>query len=1142
MSFFFTKAGSAGSKTRTTKPKAATQSSKQTLNRLGCKGCPLDKADNCRPKMQPDLADKTDVYFLGEMPQQADDEKGPFESPAGRLLRRVVGFDVRRSSFDYVIRDYDQDKKQPSWVAMECCRSYVTKTIEEAKPKIIVGLGVLPLQWMLNSSDMIGLRGRIFAVTVGNHACYFLPTYGPDYVIEKAFNKGEPLRSQLGHCLKFDVKRAFDAAGWAPPVIDAPQAARAAIQRFSGQGAADLANTLSLLRQAAKARVRAIDLETWPLRPYAAGATLLTAAISFGTTNFAFALDHPKSKWKPEEKKQIRKALKEVLISEGKIIAHNAPFECEWLISDLGKDVIYHDSWECTMMQSHFLDERRGKRGGNDEQFQPNPYQALDFLVKQYFGLSYKPLFKLDRKNMIEADLDETLLYNGADTKYTLRLWKFQTELLKERGLHKAYLEAVDRQPTVALMQSIGIDIDAKENERGRKGLGAVVSLVGNEIHDIPEVQKYEGVTKQKFNPASQPELLTLLKDYLKIKKELINSEGKESTDKSTLAKIKHPIAKLVEDYRNVSKQKSTYFDPFELGHGAFIWPDAKIHPSFNTTFAETGRTSCVAGHVKIRTKDGIKQAKDVCINDLVWTHNNRWRRVVALWRKGIQPMYNVYLNNGSILTCTKDHRVLGDDKSWHSIGDICGLFKKMGGSNYKSPACIGSLPFKKDIISKRNSKSVGHNRIKCLVGDTQLYSSRRVEDFEDIAIFGLKVGKQKPNDRIGWGEVPTLERHMQRLQRLFYDIAQGEKEIRPSCGGNGSFETSKDTTWVGNSSYRRRHSQQSIGQFGFGDKNRTSGYPLKNATGQQIVTIEKIETCGSSEVFDLTIEGDASYESCGIFSHNSDEPNQQNWPSRHDKWVRKQLVAPKGHVFVAFDFGQLEACTAAMCTRDKVLVKALWEDYDIHMEWAIKAAKRYPTFINGLENIKDQSVIKPFRSVIKNKLVFPAFFGAKDESVAGYLGAPIEPITKLMNEFRSTFHGVFGWQERLMRDYYEIGYVESPTGRRRHYPLTKNQAVNYPIQSVACDIVCRAMVRLSITAIDTGKWWLHPVMNIHDDLTFIIPDKAQILEESIETIYRTMLTPPYSFVNVPLSVSASIGANWLEMEELGKFWSHKDL
>jgi DNA polymerase I-like protein with 3'-5' exonuclease and polymerase domains len=258
-----------------------------------------------------------------------------------------------------------------------------------------------------------------------------------------------------------------------------------------------------------------------------------------------------------------------------------------------------------------------------------------------------------------------------------------------------------------------------------------------------------------------------------------------------------------------------------------------------------------------------------------------------------------------------------------------------------------------------------------------------------------------------------------------------------------------------------------------------------------------------------------------------------QNFPQRKDSWIRKQIVAPKGHVFVALDYGQLEGCTAAMVSKDKVLVKALWEDYDIHMEWAQKLAARYSEI-----GVAD----KALRARVKNKLVFPAIFGAKNSSIADYLKVPEDVIDDIMDEFWETFDGLAEWQDALMQHYYEHGWVASPTGRRHHYPLTRNQAINHPVQSFACDIVCYAMNELSARAVETGQWHLHPVLNIHDDLTFVIPDNDDILEEAITTIYKVMLTPPYKEVNVPLSVSVSVGPAWYGMQEIGKFWSNKDL
>lgn len=273
----------------------------------------------------------------------------------------------------------------------------------------------------------------------------------------------------------------------------------------------------------------------------------------------------------------------------------------------------------------------------------------------------------------------------------------------------------------------------------------------------------------------------------------------------------------------------------------------------------------------------------------------------------------------------------------------------------------------------------------------------------------------------------------------------------------------------------------------------------------------------------------------------SSDEPNCQNFPKRSDAWIRKSVIPEKNHLIVAFDYGQLEACTSAMCSKDKVLIKALWEDYDIHMEWSERLAKEYPDIL-GSDSLSDKKFAKRFRSRIKNKLVFPAIFGAQDRSIAGYLSMPEEPINRLMKEFWRIFFGLKNWQDDLMKSYYNTGYVESPTGRRHTCPLTRNEVINFPIQSVACDIVCDAMNTLSVEALTTGEYHLHPRLNIHDDLTCVIPNEDEILEDCIRRIYTTMLTPAFDFINVPMSVECSVGPNWFELEEVGKFWSHKDL
>jgi uracil-DNA glycosylase family 4 len=849
VSFFFRKrkaSKQAADKRSPMAPRSARQNA-PALHRLGCAACPLNDTPCQTPKMKPTL-DGSDIYFLAEAPGRDEDENTgkPLTGPSGNLLRQcIVRGTAVTSSFDNVVNCRPPNNRTPVWQEMECCRPRRIKWIEQTKPKLIVGLGAVPLQFMLNSTDLGGMRGRIFAVKVGTHNCHFMPTYHPSFILRVAYDKRKPLNSKFGHCFRMDINRAFTLVQALKPVhIETEAEIKSGILTFNGKGFDKLHQ---LMKDAAAAPVKAIDLETKGLRPYSEGGAIMSAAISYDDINFSFAIDHPQTLWNAKEHAALLKLFRNIIEDDSIKVAHNAPFELEWLISIYGKKVVNHAAWEDTQVQAHFLDERRGKRGGGDDDHRA-PYQNLNFLYRQHFCVSFKPMFKLNKKDMSKSPIEEILPYNAVDTKSTLRLWHKQTQLLKEQGIHDAYMEALPRQPTVALMQTIGIDVDQAEVKRLQAKLDGEIQPIMVQIGKLDVVKQFAKDHKA-FRPSSNDDVLTIFRDYMGHKK-------LEAVAKGDLGGIDHPLAKLIVSLRNLNKLRSTYVDPFSLGKGDFVYPDGKIHTNFNTTFAETGRTS-------------------------------------------------------------------------------------------------------------------------------------------------------------------------------------------------------------------------------------------------------------------------------------SDAPNMQNFPQRNDAWVRSQIIAPRGHLLVAFDYGQLEGCTAAICSKDKVLVKALWDDYDIHMEWAQKYAKVYP---------KAGVADKKLRSIIKNKLVFPAMFGAANESIAGYLNAPVDKIDNLMDEFWATFGGLKKWQDKLMKDYYETGWVESPTGRRHRYPLTRNQAINFPVQSVACDVVCDAMNRLSFLAVETGKWHLHPVLNIHDDLTFVIPDNDTILEESIQTICRTMLTPPYRCVNVPLSVSCSMGPTWYGMAEIGKFWSHKDL
>lgn len=268
-------------------------------------------------------------------------------------------------------------------------------------------------------------------------------------------------------------------------------------------------------------------------------------------------------------------------------------------------------------------------------------------------------------------------------------------------------------------------------------------------------------------------------------------------------------------------------------------------------------------------------------------------------------------------------------------------------------------------------------------------------------------------------------------------------------------------------------------------------------------------------------------------FRLSSENPNLQNIPKRMEgnKRVRKQIIARKGHTLIAIDYGQIEARVIAMATKDKRFVKYLKSRHDIHMDWAKRIANDYPKRIGGRPMLDDPKAMKDFRTDIKKEWTFPLFFGARLESVAGYLDIPIERIEPAYKDFRQEFDGVFQWQKKLIAFYNTNGYVENLLGRRRRAPMSPNELINAPIQSTACEIVMDGMNRLSEKAMEEEDTYFQPIMNVHDELVFDVPSDK--LDYYLPKIAKTMVSAKFDFINVPITAEVSVGQDLLNMKAL---------
>lgn len=250
-------------------------------------------------------------------------------------------------------------------------------------------------------------------------------------------------------------------------------------------------------------------------------------------------------------------------------------------------------------------------------------------------------------------------------------------------------------------------------------------------------------------------------------------------------------------------------------------------------------------------------------------------------------------------------------------------------------------------------------------------------------------------------------------------------------------------------------------------------------------------------------------------------KPNDQNFPKRKYKELRKLVIALYGYVLASFDYGQLEGRLLGVLTGDRAFCEALWHDYDIHLEMS--------TWLFDGDTVMGAKM----RSIVKN-IIFGIIYGGGPDHLSIGTGISSERIAALRNRLFRMFPGIKKWQQLLLNFERVEGYVESLFGVRRRSPMAYSEILNHPNQSTASD-----MTKASKNAL---YGWQDIILFIHDDLSFMLKMSEDSIDaEVLFRIARGMLTIPWLFMKdnpwfktwVPMAVVCEIGSNWCDLEKV---------
>jgi len=208
----------------------------------------------------------------------------------------------------------------------------------------------------------------------------------------------------------------------------------------------------------------------------------------------------------------------------------------------------------------------------------------------------------------------------------------------------------------------------------------------------------------------------------------------------------------------------------------------------------------------------------------------------------------------------------------------------------------------------------------------------------------------------------------------------------------------------------------------------------------------------------------------------------------------------------------------------DTSMTEAFRENRDIHTATASK-----------VWGVAESEVTREQRSGAK-MVNFGIIYGISAFGLSQRLGIPRGEAGEIIDNYFKQYPAIREFMDHTIQKARADGYVETLTGRRRHFPdLTSgNQtirgnaeraAINTPIQGSSADMIKLAMVRID-ALLRGSSYRTKMLLQVHDELVFDLhPEEREELVPKILHAMETALPLPGE---VPILVEHGTGDNWL--------------
>lgn len=287
----------------------------------------------------------------------------------------------------------------------------------------------------------------------------------------------------------------------------------------------------------------------------------------------------------------------------------------------------------------------------------------------------------------------------------------------------------------------------------------------------------------------------------------------------------------------------------------------------------------------------------------------------------------------------------------------------------------------------------------------------------------------------------------------------------------------------------------------------------------------------------------------------SSSEPNLQQIPKTSvDANIKKQLVAPKGKLYMALDYSQAELRIMAHLSGDETYLEAFAKGQDPHL--AIAAKKYGVSYDEANKAYSDEQ--HPDYKLWKNRrkqakqICFGIIYGIQKKLLAVKLSDPKAGIIvtpdeaqQQLNEFFQEHPKIKKFMIHQEKVLIKHGYIKSLFGRKRRLPQVYSDneqeaayavrlSVNMPCQSAASDMNLFASI-LNYWKMRQGKLpFMQETCNVHD-ATYYLVSPEYINTWVVYEIWETCRNPNtkeyfnFQIDDVSMSMDFVIGRSMAE-------------